>query len=71
MISGTLKKNLIGRFEVGEYELTSGSPIEILLGDKWIRGRVEYVEGVGYVTFLEDRQIVLHQGEVARIPSWS
>lgn len=42
---GVLCKNGNGRYEIGDYELTSGSPVEVLIYDdrwEWVSSRIEH-----------------------------
>jgi hypothetical protein len=41
MIEGFLKRNLGGRWQVKELELTPGAVIELLIGGHWIAGTIE------------------------------
>lgn len=69
---GILQKNRYGRYELGNYDFTSGSPIEVLIYDehyevdRWVKTRVEH-NGEDY--YLYDRSIskVPMQGLKARV----
>jgi len=69
-IEGTLNKNEIGRWEINDHEFTSGSCLEILLDNKWIRGVIEYWHSRSdyyFYTRLEGIPIGLLQGVTARV----
>lgn len=67
---GFLWRNDIGRWEIkfpgGEcHELTSGTVVEVLVGDQWVRTRIESSAGEYYSVV---RGISLHLGMPARWP---
>ena len=66
-----LKQNSFKRWELGEHELTSGSVLEIQLGDHWITGRMEYShEWQMYVLLVPNGKatILLTSSLTARLP---
>lgn len=76
MISGTLKKDENGRWEIqypggtGKGELTCGDVVEVFAFRDWLPGRIEATTKLGYYFFDPDTDAVLllHEGLRARIP---
>lgn len=71
MTEGILKKNVWRRWEILDHdgnkdELSSGSKIEVKIGDIWIMTRLESAGGDYYSVV---RGILLYEGMPARIPS--
>lgn len=67
-ITGYLKLNDRGRYEIKNNELSSGYPIEIFDGDKWIKGRIEHKWNHGYYLFANDGKHIMHiDGLLGRI----
>jgi hypothetical protein len=64
---GQLEMNSSGRFELEDHEFTCGDPIEIQFDRQWVRGRIEHVQGHGYMFCLWDRNIKIKAGDPARI----
>ena len=71
---GKLMRNDIGRWEYAGYELTSGDPVEVLVAEQWIRGRIEYLHASqAYLLVLSsgpdsETYLMLHAGMEARTP---
>ena len=69
-----LSRNDIRRFEIEGRELTCGDPLEVLLSEQWIRGRIEYIHAwEDYALVLSagldfETLVMLHQGMPARLP---
>lgn len=65
-----LRKNEIGRFEVEDFELTSGSAVELKLGGQWIAGRMEFFHDLNEYVFItrnEGSRLQLNSSILARI----
>ena len=70
MIEGQLRKNITGRWQLNECELTSGSCLEIKMGGKWISGCIEYLRCDADYFFYTDNEghpIRLYNNILARI----
>lgn len=67
--AGKLSRNDCERFEVGDFELTSGALIEIEINKTWLLGVIEYWKG-GYYWFskVEGIAVILRNGINARVP---
>lgn len=67
--SGKLIRNECERFEIDDYQLTSGSIVEIKINNNWLLGIVEHWRD-GYYWFSKDEGIavILRNGISARIP---
>lgn len=71
-VEGILRKNRNGRYEIGDRELSSGSPVEALVYDRyderweWTSSRIEYDHGKGDYYLVSDRDVDL-DGLRARI----
>lgn len=64
---GKLKRNLIGRWEVGEVELTSGTAVDLQIEGQWISGNIEFWHDDYYwVSRKEGVPVILHSGVNAR-----
>lgn len=62
-VEGNLKRNEIGRWELGELELTSGAAVELLIEGNWILGNIESWNGEYYWFSRTDGvPVVLHSG---------
>ena len=64
VFEGKLRKNEIGRWEVGGYDLTSGEMLEVRLDlagagrNGWICGRIEH-DGRDYVLMVGEQDIAV------------
>lgn len=65
---GRLLRNDCQRFEVGDYELTSGSLVEIQINKTWLLGVIEHWQD-GYYWFskIEGIAVILRNGMQARL----
>ena len=67
-VAGHIERNEIGRFELHELELTSGSSVELRFHEGWVAGHVEH-DGQGYVFVSHEDQCfaTLTEGMEARV----
>lgn len=66
---GQLLRNDCQRFEVGDYELTSGSLIEIQINRTWLLGVIEHWrDGYYWFSKFEGIAVILRNGIQARLP---
>ncbi len=65
-----LKRNAIGRWTLGERELTSGAAVDILIEGHWVSGSIEFWNDDYYWFSRTDGvPVVLHSGIKARANS--
>ncbi len=70
LTSQTLVKNEIGRWQLGDIELTSGNLVEIQIEGNWICGVIEYWQDNYYWFSRKDGiPVILHTGVKARVPT--
>jgi len=67
-LEGKLKRNSLGRWVLGEMELTSGASVNLQIEGHWIPGHIEFW-GNDYYWFSQRDgvPVVLHSGITARI----
>jgi beta-lactamase class D len=67
-VAGQIERNEIGRFELHEVELTSGSSVELRFREGWVAGHVEH-DGQDYVFVSHEDQCfaALADGMEARV----
>ncbi len=66
---GKLLRNDCERFEVGDFELTSGSVVEIQINRTWLLGVIEYWKDAYYwFSKVEGIAVILRNGMSARLP---
>ena len=67
VIEGKMKRNSIGRWEIGELELTSGAAVDLMIEGHWISGSIEFWNDSYYWFSRKDGvPVVLHSGIGAR-----
>ncbi len=66
---GKLQRNELGRWEVLDVQLCSGSPVDILIDGHWISGVIEHWQGDYYwFSRYDGIPVILSSSIVARIP---
>ena len=66
---GPLTRNECQRFEVGDYELTSGSLVEIEINKTWLLGVIEHWrDGYYWFSKIDSIAVILRNGINARLP---
>jgi hypothetical protein len=69
MTVGKLKKNSNGRYELVDFEFTSGSRMELLIGGNWIKGYIEvWNDSYHWFSKPEGVPVLLQNGLTVRIP---
>lgn len=68
ILEETLSRNSSGRFEVGDFELTSGCSVEIQINGQWLLGTIEHWQNAYYwFSTQESIAVILRNGINARI----
>ncbi len=68
-LEGKLLRNSCERFEVADFELTSGTLVEIEINKTWLLGVVEYWKDAYYwFSKVEGIAVILRNGINARLP---
>ncbi len=68
-LTGKLLRNTSQRFEVGEFEITSGCLLEIQINKIWLLGVTEYWnDGYYWFSKVDGIAVILREGIHARLP---
>ena len=68
-LEGKLLRNSCERFEVADFELTSGTFVEIEINKTWLLGVIEYWKDAYYwFSKVEGIAVILRNGINARLP---
>ncbi len=64
---GLLKRNIDGRWEIGDMEFQSGDPMELLIDGHWVRGFVEFWDqDYHWYSSRDYVLVILRSGQMAR-----
>lgn len=69
-VDGILRKNSNGRYEIGDRELSSGSPVEVLIYDRyderweWVSSRLEHNGRDYYLVGSRDMDLEGYRGRI-------
>lgn len=62
-VEGKLKRNDMNRWEIEEFELTSGAALDLFIEGHWIEGNIEFWNGsYHWFSRMDGVPVILHSG---------